>query len=110
MTVAAWSGTLVDWRDALDGLKAWIGPALGRAETRASAGAFIDGVLSSAERKTGWMLAEQAGHARPYRMQSLLGRSSWSADALRDHITCAIMWWMRWAIPRACWWSMRRAS
>jgi len=86
MTVAAWSGTLVDWRDALDGLKAWIDPALGRAETRASAAAFIDGVLSSAERKTGWMLAEQAGHARPYRMQSLLGRSSWSADALRDHV------------------------
>jgi SRSO17 transposase len=32
------------------------------------------------------MLAEQAGHARPFRMQSLLGRSSWSADALRDHV------------------------
>jgi len=55
-------------------------------KTRASEGAFIDGVLSSAERKTGWMLAEQAGHARPYRMQSLLGRSNWSADALRDHV------------------------
>jgi SRSO17 transposase len=86
MTVAAWSGTLVDWRDALDGLKTWIRPALGRVETRASAEAFIDGVLSSAERKTGWMLAEHAGHARPYRMQSLLGRSNWSADALRDHV------------------------
>ncbi|MFP4537204.1 MAG: hypothetical protein ACLFPA_02785 [Dichotomicrobium sp.] len=55
MTVAAWSDTLVDWRDALDGLKTCIGPAFGRAETRASAGAFIDGVLSSAERNTGWM-------------------------------------------------------
>ncbi len=86
MTVVAWSGTLVDWRDALEVLKAWIGPALGRAETRASASAFIDGVLSSAERKTGWMLAEQAGHAQPYSIQSLLGRSSWSADALRDKL------------------------
>jgi len=86
MTVAAWSGTLVDWREALAGLKAWIGPALGRVETRASAAAFIEGALSSAERKTGWMLAEQAGHARPYRMQSLLGRSTWSADALRDKL------------------------
>ena len=28
-------------------------------------------------------MAEQAGFAGPYRMQSLLGRSSWSADALR---------------------------
>ncbi len=30
------------------------------------------------------MLAEQAGLAKPYRVQSLLGRSSWSADRLRD--------------------------
>ncbi len=59
-------------------------PAFGRSETRTSAGAFIDGLLSSAERKTGWMLAEEAGLDRPYRIQSLLGRSSWSADALRD--------------------------
>jgi SRSO17 transposase len=56
----------------------------GRAETRFSAGAFIDGLLSSAERKTGWILAEEAGFERPYRIQSLLGRSSWSADRLRD--------------------------
>ena len=44
----------------------------------------MDGLLSGAERKTGWMLAEQAGLAKPYRVQSLLGRSSWSADRLRD--------------------------
>jgi len=30
------------------------------------------------------LMAEQAGLDRPYRMQSLLGRSSWSADGLRD--------------------------
>ena len=51
---------------------------------RGSAGAFIDGVLSGIARKTGWQLAEQAGLGRPYRMQSLLGRSCWDADALRD--------------------------
>src|SRR4029077_300769 len=43
-----------------------------------------DGVLSGITRKTGWQLAEQAGLDRPYRMQSLLGRSRWDADALRD--------------------------
>jgi hypothetical protein len=56
----------------------------GRAETRETAGLFIDGLLSSAERKTGWMLAEAAGLERLYRIQALLGRSSWSADPLRD--------------------------
>jgi len=86
MAVADWSGTVVDWRVALEDLKTWIAPALGRVELRRSAGAFIDGLLSSAERKTGWMLAEQAGHARPYRIQSLLGRSSWGADSLRDRV------------------------
>jgi len=86
MAVAEWSGACIDWGAALEELKVFLAPALGRVETRHSAGAFIDGLLSSAERKTGWMLAEQAGHARPYRIQSLLGRSSWSADALRDRV------------------------
>jgi len=32
------------------------------------------------------MLAEEAGLARPYKIQSLLGRSSWSADALCQRV------------------------
>src|SRR6185436_7050106 len=42
-------------------------------------------------RKTGWLLAEQAGLDRPYRMQSLLGRSRWDADALRDRIRADVI-------------------
>ena len=86
MLVGDWAGTVVEWKDALEGLQAQIGPALGRLETRISAGHFIKGLLSGAERKTGWMLAEEAGLERPYRMQSLLGRSSWSADALLERV------------------------
>lgn len=41
-------------------------------------------MLSGVERKTGWLPSEQAGLERPCRMQSLLGRSRWSADGLRD--------------------------
>jgi len=84
MRVSDWTGTSIEWASALDGFKAALAPALGRAETRRSAGAFIDGLLSGAERKTGWMLAEQAGLERPYRIQSLLGRSTWDCDRLRD--------------------------
>ena len=73
MSVLDWAGTVIDWRRQLDVLKEDLAPALGRAETRASASAFIDGLLSGAERKTGWMLAEEAGLERPYRIQSLLG-------------------------------------
>ena len=91
MMVADWSGTLIDWQAELEALKEYVAPALGRAETRASAGAFIDGLLSNAERKTGWMLAEEAGLDRPYRIQSLLGRSCWSADALRKLVQDYVM-------------------
>lgn len=94
MAVAEWSGALIDWRAALDELKRRMSPVFGRAETRRSASAFIDGLLSSAERKTGWMLSEEAGFERPYRIQSLLGRSSWSADMLcdlvRDYVSQAL--------------------
>lgn len=86
MSVAAWSGSLLKWEQELSELKGRLSSAFGRAETRASASAFIDGLLSGTARKTGWQLAEQAGLARPYRMQSLLGRGSWSAEALRDKV------------------------
>jgi SRSO17 transposase len=82
--IADWSGTLVEWKAELSSLKARIGGAFKRSEVREMAGAFIDGLLSGVERKTGWLMAEQAGLDRPYRMQSLLGRGQWSADALRD--------------------------
>src|SRR4029453_9379147 len=91
MSVAVWSGSLVTWERELAALKGRIGPVFGRAETRATAGAFLDGVLSGVARKTGWFLAEQGGLDRPYRMQSLLGRSRWDADALRDRIRADVI-------------------
>lgn len=80
MSISDWAGCLEDWADKLDELKAFLAPCFGRSEQRASAAAFIDGLLSGAERKTGWMLSEEAGFSQPYRIQSLLGRSRWSAD------------------------------
>ena len=49
-----------------------------------SATAFLDGLLGSERRKTGWMRAEAAGDAGPWRQQAVLGRSRWDAEALRD--------------------------
>src|ERR1041385_2054032 len=91
MSVAVWSGSLVAWERELAALKERIGPVFGRAETRQTAGAFLDGLLSGVARKTGWLLAEQAGLERPYRMQALLGRSRWDADALRDRIRADVI-------------------
>ncbi|EFL39903.1 transposase [Streptomyces griseoflavus Tu4000] len=58
----------------------------GRVEPRASARAYLLGLLSKAERKNCWQLAEQAGHARPGPMQRLLRYARWDADAVRDDL------------------------
>ena len=91
MSVAVWSGSGLAWDRELSRLKSRLAPVFKRAEIRASAGAFIDGLLSGISRKTGWLLAEQAGLDRPYRMQSLLGRSSWNADALRELVRAEVI-------------------
>ena len=57
----------------------------GRRELKESRGYFLEGLLSGIERKTAWLMAEQAGPEqasleqagleRPWRIQALLGRS-----------------------------------
>ena len=86
MSVASWSGSLLSWERELTALKSRIGQVLRRRELKETGAAFIDGLLSGVERKTGWLMAEQSGADRPYRMQSLLGRSHWDADHLRDEV------------------------
>ena len=55
---------------------------------RERAVAYIEGLLSTTERKNAWQLAEINGDATPYGIQHLLGRASWQADDLRDAL-CA---------------------
>lgn len=76
MSVSVWSGAFLRWDEELAAFKSRLGAAFGRAEVRGSAAGFIDGLLSGIDRKTGWQLAEQAGLAGSFPMQSLLGRSS----------------------------------
>jgi SRSO17 transposase len=58
----------------------------GRAEPRRTAREFVLGLLSPAERKNCWQLAEQAGHSDPQAMQRLLRTAVWDADAVRDDL------------------------
>ena len=91
MSVADWSGSLLAWEGELSALKERLGPIFGRRELREVGGAFLDGLLSGVERKTGWLMAEQAGLERPWRIQGLLGRSRWDADALRDEVRSYVL-------------------
>ena len=67
--MADWSGSLLSWDRELSALKERIAPVFRRRELKETAGAFVDGLLSGIERKTGCLLAERAGLERPYRMQ-----------------------------------------
>ena len=76
--------TLELWASSLREVKKRIGPLFTQARVAASAGLFIDGLLSSEQRKTGWLRAEAAGDPGPWRQQAILGRGRWNADDLRD--------------------------
>jgi SRSO17 transposase len=63
-----------------------IGPVFARSDARSRAMTYLSGLLSPAERKNSWQLAEICGHPNPYGFQHLLGRADWDADALRDKL------------------------
>jgi SRSO17 transposase len=74
------------WASCLRDVKARMRPLFTQDRVAASAGLFVDGLLSAERRKTGWMRAEAAGDPRPWRQQAVLGRGRWDADALRDMV------------------------
>jgi SRSO17 transposase len=61
-----------------------LAPYFERAEPRRRTMAYLRGLLSPAERKNSWQLAEISGEATPYAFQHLLRRALWDADAVRD--------------------------
>src|SRR5215831_16043045 len=63
-----------------------IGPVFARSDARERAMSYLAGLLSPAERKNSWQLAESRGDPNPYGFQHLLGRADWNADALRDRL------------------------
>ena len=71
-------------RAALEQTTQRVGKHFANLAARATAGAYLQSLLSSVERKNSWQLAEVAGFDTPYRFQHLLGRGAWQADALRD--------------------------
>src|SRR3954465_4116964 len=75
-----------DWAVGLEKLLARIGGRFARSEPRARAGVYVRGLLSAAERKNGWTLAEQAGDRSPGAMQRLLNHADWDADRVRDDL------------------------
>jgi SRSO17 transposase len=82
---------IVHWEQALRRLHARIAPRFARPEPRRRALSYLQGLLSSVERKNSWHLAEQAREGTPYGMQRLLARSVWDADLVRDDLRSYVL-------------------
>lgn len=74
------------WADELEGIRALIAPRFSRSEPRATAFAYLTGLLSGEERKNSWTLSERAGHRVPDGMQRLLSTADWNPDDVRDDL------------------------
>src|SRR5438445_8309463 len=74
------------WAQELFRLHARLASRFARPEPRRRALAYLQGILSSIERKNGWQLAEHAREATPYGMQRLLSQAVWDADLVRDDL------------------------
>src|SRR5260370_7293721 len=70
------------WAQALARLHARIAPRFARPEPRRRALAYLQGLMSSIERKNGWQLAEHAREATPYGMHRLLSQAAWGASSV----------------------------
>ncbi len=82
---------VVQWAQALKELHARIAPRFVRPEPRRRALSYLQGLLSSVERKNGWQLAEQAREATPYGMQRLLSSAVWDVDLVRDDLRAYVL-------------------
>ena len=67
-------------------LQSRIGPRFRRAEVRQRAACFLEGLMSPAERKNGWQLAEELGEHGPRGVQRLLGDADWDEGAVCDDL------------------------
>jgi SRSO17 transposase len=74
------------WQTSFDSVMARIAGRFTRVEPRRTARALVTGLLAGLPRMNCWTLAEHAGDTTPDKMQNLLSRACWDADAVRDDV------------------------
>jgi len=95
------------WQDDFEAFHARFADLFERSESREQAKKYLRGLLTEAERKNSWQVAEAVGDRIPDRMQRLLYRVPW--DAARDRLQEFVIETDR-GIRRPSGWWMRRAS
>src|SRR5918912_1489408 len=63
-----------------------LAPYFARSESRHRVMAYLRGLLSEAERKNSWQVAEVCGESTPYGFQYLLRRADWDAEAVCEEL------------------------
>lgn len=82
-------GDLADarlWASELDAVHERFVHRFPRSEPRESALAYMRGLIAPLQRKNGWTLAEEAGHAGPDRIHRMLNRIDWYAEEVLDDV------------------------
>jgi SRSO17 transposase len=80
------ASTIAGGRAYLADVARRLAPYFARSQSRDRVLAYLRGLLSEAERKNSWQVAEVCGEATPYGFQYLLSRADWDADAVRDEL------------------------
>jgi len=111
--VAAASWTVADdrltrWRAGFEDMFALVAGRFAQADSRRRGRLYLLGLLSGAERKNSWTLAEQAGDRSPEGMQRLLNFYRWDADDVRDDLRDYVL--DNLSDPAGSQWPMRRVS
>src|SRR5947207_11247963 len=75
---------LEQWQEEFEAFHARFADLFERSESREQARKYLRGLLTEAERKNSWQVAEAVGEPIPDRMQRLLYRAPW--DAARDRL------------------------
>src|SRR6266568_3672030 len=77
---------LEQWQEEFDAFHARFADLFERSESREQARTYLRGLLTEAQRKNSWQMAEAVGERIPDRMQRLLYRVPWDAGAARDRL------------------------
>jgi SRSO17 transposase len=82
---------LARWQAGFDEVFGLVAGEFAQVESRRRARLYLLGLLSGAERKNSWTIAEQAGDLSPDGMQRLLNHYRWDADAVRDTLRSYVL-------------------
>lgn len=74
------------WQEMFEQFHTHFADLFERSESREQAKKYLRGLLAPVGRKNSWQLAEGVGDDIPDRMQRLLYRVPWNADAARDRL------------------------